>query len=125
MSLANSSEIKLERALIDPRQRFQIVERDPLVDAMDGGVDEAELDHRAGVLDEARVRSPPAGRKRGLAPGHVLNRLGDEIGERPGLGQKCDRVGRLEGQRRARGLRRPPATRRVISAARNRASTDR
>ena len=57
----NLSEIKLERALVDARQRFEIVDRDPLVDAMDGGVDKAKLDHRAGVLDEARVRGSPAG----------------------------------------------------------------
>ena len=61
---ANSSEIKLERALVDARQRLEIVDRDPLVDAMDGGVDKAKLDHRAGVLDEARVRGSPAGRQR-------------------------------------------------------------
>ena len=67
-------EIALERALVDPRQRFEIVERDPLVDRVDGGVDEAELDHRAGVLDEARVGRAAAGRKLRPPPGHVLDR---------------------------------------------------
>ena len=95
------SEIKLERALIDARQRFEIVDRDALVDGVNRGVDEAKLDHRTGVLDEARVRSPPAGRERRLPPGHVLDRFGDEIGERSRLGEEGACVAGLEGQRRA------------------------
>ena len=44
---------------------------------------------------------PPPVESEGRAPGDVLDRGGDEIGERTGLGEKGDRVGRLEGQRRA------------------------
>src|ERR1700722_18128623 len=82
------SEIKFERALIDARQRFEIIECDPLVDGVHCRIDEAKLDDGTGVLDEARVRSPPAGRERRLTPGHVLNRFGDKIGERPGPGEE-------------------------------------
>ena len=40
---------------------------DALVDLMHGPADQAELDHRAIVLDEARVRCAAGGRKLRLA----------------------------------------------------------
>src|SRR5271170_5680143 len=101
-------EIALERALVDQRERLEIVERDPLVERVDGGVDEAEFDDWTGVLDEARVGGSSAGRKLGPPPGHVLNRGGDKIGEPPRPGQEGHRVGRVESQRRARAHRGDP-----------------
>src|SRR5579863_6742123 len=71
---------------------------------MDGGVNEAEFDYRTGVLDETRVGGAPTGGERGPPSGHVLDRRGDEIGKRSGFGEKGDRVGRLEGERRALAL---------------------
>ena len=103
-------EIALEHALVDARQRLEILERDPLVDGMHGRVDEAEFDHRADVLDEARVGGAPAGRELRAPPRHVRDGVGDEVGERPALGQKRDRIGGIEGQREA------PAPRRRLDA---------
>ena len=53
---------------VDARQRLEIVDGDALVDRVHGGADEAEFDHRAGVLDEARVGRAAAGRQLGLPP---------------------------------------------------------
>ena len=65
---AEFGEIALERALVNQRQRLEIVEADPLVDRMDGGVDEAELNDRAGALDEAASEVPPPVDSAGLRP---------------------------------------------------------
>ena len=50
-------------ALVDARQRLEIVERGVLVDAVHVAAEQAELHHRADVLDEARVRRAAAGGK--------------------------------------------------------------
>ena len=44
---------------------------------------------------------PPPVESAGFRPVTSLNGFGDKIGERPGLGEERDRVGWLEGQRRA------------------------
>ena len=99
-------EIALQHALVDARQSLEILERYSFVDRMNGRVDEAELDDRADRLDEARVRGAPAGRQVWATSRHVFDRAGDEVGERPALGQKRDRIGRIESQREARPARR-------------------
>src|SRR5579859_5803732 len=64
-TLRASPEIAVENAAVD---RGEISGRNPLVDFVHGGVHEAELDHRAIVLDEARIRGAARGRELGLAP---------------------------------------------------------
>ena len=56
----------VEKAAVDPRQKVEVVHRDPLVDLVHGAADEAELHHRAIVLDEAGIRR--AARGRGFRP---------------------------------------------------------
>ena len=51
------------KAPVDRGQRGEVGERHPLVDLVHGVADEAELDHRADVLEEARVRRAAAGRR--------------------------------------------------------------
>ena len=100
MTYQGRSEIKLERSLVDARQRFEIVERDPLVDGMDRRVDRPSSTTGQAFLMK-RASEVPRRSKARAPPRHVLNRFGDEIGERPGLGEKGDRIAWLEGQRRA------------------------
>ena len=59
-----------------------------LVDLVHGLADQAKFQHRAIILDEARVRGAAGGRQRGLAPGHLLDRADDEIDERAGLARE-------------------------------------
>src|ERR1043166_1965082 len=61
---------------------------------MHGFADEAELEHRAIVLDEARVRGAARGGELRPATGRISNRVDDEIDERPRLGEKYPRVRR-------------------------------
>ncbi len=81
LSAPGGGEIKLEHALVDALKPLEIVERDPLVDRVDGRVRQAEVDDRAGVLDEAGVGRAAAGRQRRTASGHLFDRVGDEVGE--------------------------------------------
>src|SRR5258707_9265495 len=90
-----STEVALQDATVDRRQRLKIGDRHALVDLMHGLPEEAELDHRAIILDEARVRSAAGGRERGPPPGGLGDRGGDEIDEGAGPGEKNVRVGRL------------------------------
>jgi hypothetical protein len=50
-------------AAVDLGQRLQIGKRDMLVDHVHRLADEAEFDHRAVILDEARIRGAAGGRK--------------------------------------------------------------
>ncbi len=61
-------EIPLEHPLVNARQGLDVRDRDPLVDRVDGRVRQAEVDDRAGVLDEAGVGRAAAGRKGGRRP---------------------------------------------------------
>ena len=101
----NSARARARRSATGPRGRRARPARRPV----DGGV-AGRVRPRAGVLDEPRVGGAAAGRKLRPPSGHVLNRRGDQIGERPRAGEKRDRVDRLEGERRARasGRRRDP-----------------
>ena len=49
-------EEQLQEPLVDPGQALDVGDRHVLVGLMHGGADEAELDHRAVGLHEARVR---------------------------------------------------------------------
>ncbi len=60
-----------------------------LVHLVHRGADEAELDHRAVALDEARVRGSARGRELRRHPGHRRDRARDELGERSRLGQEA------------------------------------
>ena len=85
-------------ALIDPRQRLEIGDRHALVDLVHGLADQAELDHRAVVLDEARVRGAAGGRELGRTPGLGLDRRADEVDERrPAAVRKLSLDGRSDG----------------------------
>ena len=55
--------------------------------------DQAELDHRAIILDEARVRRAAAGRKLGLHRGDVTDRRGErrDAPEERGTRRQLDR----------------------------------
>ena len=64
-------------------------------------VDEAELDHRAIVLDEAGVRGAAAGGHRRPPAGDGLDRLDHGLDQRAGLGQE-DVAGAGEGELVAR-----------------------
>src|SRR5262245_54058502 len=55
---------------------------------MHRGVGEAELDHRAVLVDEAGVRGATGGGERGRPASHRLDRIAYRIGERPGLGEE-------------------------------------
>ena len=55
-------EVVGEDAGIDRLQRVDVGDLHPLVDLVHAGADEADLDHRAMVLDEARVGGASGGR---------------------------------------------------------------
>src|SRR5262249_8631069 len=76
-----SSERSIEDRAIDRRQGCEIGDGGALVDLMHGLPDQAELEHRAIVLDESGIRGAAGGRKLGLLAGHALDRARDEIDE--------------------------------------------
>ena len=92
--------------LVHPRQRLEVVDSDVFVEGVHRRADEADFDHRAGVLDEARVRRAAGGRQLRLHAGRLFDRPRDEVGERPAFGQEGDGVGRFDGQRVAPAARR-------------------
>ena len=59
-----------------------------LVDLVDGLGEEAELDHRAECLDEARVGRAAVGGERRREPGDLAHRLAQQRVERPRLGEE-------------------------------------
>ena len=67
----------LEERLVDVRQRFEVGDRDALVDHVHGLADQAEFDDRAIILDEARIRRAAGGRQRRLAAGDGFDRAAD------------------------------------------------
>ena len=73
---------------IDRRQLCEIGDRRTLVDGMHGLPNQAEFEHRAVILDEARIRRAAAGAEFGPAAGHRLGGIGDQIGQRPRRGQE-------------------------------------
>ena len=76
-------EIALQYLAIDGRQRREVIERRVFVNLVHRGADESEFEHRAMVLDEARVGGATGGRQRRRASGHLGNRAGHEVDERP------------------------------------------
>ncbi len=106
LSGGKAREIKLERPLINARQRLDVLDRHALVDRVHRRADEANFDHRASVLDEARIRRAAAGRQFGPAAGCLFDRPRDEVGERAARGEEGDGVGRIEGEGEARARRR-------------------
>src|SRR5262249_41596828 len=77
----SSAEIALENPPIDRGQGREVGHAGALVDLMHGGAHEPELEHRAIVLDEARVRGAAGGRQLGPAAGDFLDRADHEIEE--------------------------------------------
>ena len=63
----SASEISLDKLAIDRRQRDEVRDRHVLVHLVRGGVAQADLDHGAEVLDEARIRGAAVGGERRLA----------------------------------------------------------
>ena len=80
---------------IDRRQRDEVGDRRAFVDLMHGLPDQAEFEHRAIILDEARVRRAAGGRKLRLAAGDFGDGGDGEIGERSRLGDEHVGVRRL------------------------------
>ena len=69
-----SGEIVAQDAGVDALQLMDLRDLHPLVDLMHGLADQAEFDHRAMILDEARIRGAAGGRQLRPAPGFGLDR---------------------------------------------------
>ena len=94
-SAANSRRWPGASVSADRRQRDDVGDRRAFVDRMHGLADQAEFEHRAIILDEARVRGAAGGRELRLAAGHLGDGGGGKIGERSGLGDEDVGVRRL------------------------------
>src|SRR5690606_26649998 len=68
-----SGEPVFQETLVDARQRLEIGERHAFVDHVHRLPDKAELDHRAMILDETRVRRSAGCREHRLAAGDGLD----------------------------------------------------
>src|SRR5580704_17495715 len=77
----DSPKLLLDDPPVHRRQRDQIGERRAFVDAVHGLPDQAEFQHRAIILDEARIRGTTGGREFRLTAGHFGDRGCGEIGE--------------------------------------------
>src|SRR5215472_744650 len=87
-SAGEALEIAGDQGAVEARQRAQIRFRDVLVDPVHGAADEAELDHRAELADEAGVRGAAGGGKLGRAAKALAAGLLDHLHERAWLGQE-------------------------------------
>src|SRR5687767_12010708 len=74
--IAGLREIACYDAAVDRRQAIEIRNSHPLVSLVHGLAHKTELDHRAIVLDEARVRRSAGGRESGAAAGLGLDGIG-------------------------------------------------
>src|SRR5262245_35537501 len=93
--LVGVAEIPFQDLAIDGGELHQVRDRRVLVDLVHGASDQAELDHRAVVLDEACVRRAARCGERRCAPGDLPDRADREIDERPGRRQERVGVRRL------------------------------
>src|SRR4029077_15648572 len=82
---APSAEIFFDDPPIHRRQRDEIGDRRAFVDAVHGLPDQAEFQHRAIILDEARIRGAAGGREFWLTSGDFGDGGRGEIGERAGF----------------------------------------
>src|SRR5437660_8635148 len=82
------NKVPIQYPPVDGRERRKLRGGHVLVDLVHGLADKAELEHRAIILDEARVRGAARGRELGFAAGRRGDRVDDEIDERPGLGEE-------------------------------------
>src|SRR5947209_7928369 len=73
--------IPLENVPVDRRQRDEVLRRHMLVDLVYLPAQQSELDHRAIVLDEARIRCAAGGRECRLQPGDLGDRVADHLDE--------------------------------------------
>src|SRR5215213_10277586 len=69
------AEIALQNVPVDRRERDEIGGRDVLVGLVHLLAEEAELDHRAIILDETRVRGAAGGRQCWRQPSHFRDRI--------------------------------------------------
>src|SRR5215475_4852773 len=90
--MRGSPEIPLQHPAIDLRQLLQVCDRRALVDLMHGLADQSELDHRAIVRDEARIRGAARGRELRPAARHLLDCRYRKLGKWTGLGHEHVRV---------------------------------
>ena len=81
-------EVELDEAAIDGGELLEIGDGHMLVDLVDGRGQQPELDHRAIILDEARVGRAAVGGELRRDPGDLVHRLGEQRIERSGLGQE-------------------------------------
>src|SRR3990167_4926775 len=63
---------------VNTAQRLKVGHGHRLVALVHGGIGEAEFDHRAQVLEEARIRCAPGGRGFGAEAGFRFHRIGHE-----------------------------------------------
>src|SRR6476659_10460217 len=90
-------EVEIEEASVNCGQLLEIGEAHVLVDLVDGLGEESELNDRAELLDEARVRRAAIGGKRRRDSGDLAHRLRQDRVELARLGQ--ERVAwRFEGE---------------------------
>src|SRR5476649_2531858 len=82
--LSSGREITVEHRLEDARQHLEVGDRTLLVDLVHALADQAELEHRAVVADEARVGGAAGGRELALHARHVAHRARYQLRERTG-----------------------------------------
>src|SRR5689334_5413126 len=95
LARARSAEIPLEDPAVCGGQRCEVGHRGALVDLMHALTHQTEFEHRAVILDEARVGGAAAGGELGLPSGHVLDGRADEVEERARLDHERLGVRRL------------------------------
>src|ERR1043166_7482873 len=81
-AILNLTKIPIEYPSVDRCERGKLRGRHVLVDLMHGLADEAELEHRAIILDEARVRGAARGGELRPATGRIRHRVDAERGDR-------------------------------------------
>ncbi len=92
------SEERVEEGAVDRRKLGEVGERHALVDLVHGVADEAELDHRADALEEARIRGAAAGRWRREDAGDRADCPRQAVDQRPRRGQEGFAGARFDGQ---------------------------
>src|SRR4028119_566522 len=75
-------------ALVDPRQRLDVVDAGALIELVHRRVGQAEINHRAQLDQEAAIRSAAAGRQIGCEAGLLTNGLNDHIEQLARRGQE-------------------------------------
>src|SRR5262249_3291201 len=87
-SFIPAAEVPCDDPAVNARECAQLVDRDALIDLVDGRICGAEFKHRAIVLDEARIRCSARSRQPRRCAGFLRNRIENYAEERPGLGNK-------------------------------------